>query len=65
MEERELLRIAAFKLQESAKRIAALAERAASPDVRQQLSSVSLRLLEHANELVGLEPSTTAAGRSS
>jgi hypothetical protein len=65
MEERELVRIAAFKLEESANRIAALAEEAASPDVRLQLSSLSQQLRQHALSLIKLGPEPRAAARAS
>jgi len=62
MEERELMRVAAFKLLESAKRIEALAEEAASPRIRRQLSSVSQELRQHANFLAGDGALIPAAG---
>jgi len=58
MEDRELMKIAAFKLQESAKRMATLAHEAGAPAVRGRLSSLSQELLEHARKLELLDPSS-------
>lgn len=55
MEDRELVQIAVFKLQESAKRIAALAGEAAAVALRGHLTALSHQLLVKATALTKLE----------
>ena len=55
MGDRELVKIAAFKLEESAKRMTALAGEADSVDVRTRLLWLSRQLQQHARALGGRE----------
>jgi hypothetical protein len=52
----ELMKIAAFKLRESANRMLTLAQKAASPEIRGKLVAASEQLLHQERKLFGLEP---------
>jgi hypothetical protein len=55
MNDSELLRIAAFKLRESANRLLTLAQEAHSQEVRGKLFSVSEQLVRQEKRFFGLE----------
>ena len=60
MEDDELVRIAAFKLRDSANRLMTLANEAQSEKVRGQLHAVCEQLLLHEKKVFGLQPSNRA-----